>query len=160
MTVTERRYVLPAMGELRVTGRDEAHERGRLLHLQPQAEEGAEQPRADVFGTELLPGVAVHLPAGRLLWHFFTYWVLIGGCGAPLRSPGVLRHRPLTRQTPALSLTLTLTWRFCVSGRDGVVRTQWGPVSCLLLTVGWLELVIRPDANELRCSSWLSSASS
>ncbi|KAF8279671.1 hypothetical protein TcBrA4_0102630 [Trypanosoma cruzi] len=64
MTLMERRYVLPAMGELRVTAATRAHER-TVVTLQPQAEEGTEQPRADVFGTELLPGVAVQLPAGR-----------------------------------------------------------------------------------------------
>ncbi|RNF06258.1 mucin-associated surface protein (MASP) [Trypanosoma conorhini] len=64
MTLTERAYALPAMGELRVTAARGAHE-PTVVTLQPQAEEGADGPRADVFGTELLPGVAVRLPPGR-----------------------------------------------------------------------------------------------
>ncbi|ESL08533.1 hypothetical protein TRSC58_03762 [Trypanosoma rangeli SC58] len=64
MALADRTYVLPAMGELRVSAATSAHEPTTLM-LQPQVEEGADQPRADVFGTELLPGVAVHLPPGR-----------------------------------------------------------------------------------------------
>ncbi|RNC32766.1 hypothetical protein TcCL_Unassigned04600, partial [Trypanosoma cruzi] len=44
MTVTERRCVLPAMGELRVIAATRIHER-MVVTLEPQAEEeGAEQP--------------------------------------------------------------------------------------------------------------------
>ncbi|RNC59658.1 hypothetical protein TcCL_ESM02718, partial [Trypanosoma cruzi] len=53
-----------------------------------------------------------------------------------------------TRQSPALNLTWTLTWVFCVSGRDGVVKTRWGPchVCCQVLCCG--DKHIGPDANE------------
>ncbi|RNF23611.1 mucin-associated surface protein (MASP), partial [Trypanosoma cruzi] len=46
----------------------------------------------------------------------------------------------------------------CVSGRDGVVRTRWGPcpVSCQVLFCG--DKHIRSDANEGRCFSWMSTA--
>ncbi|ORC84799.1 putative mucin-associated surface protein (MASP) [Trypanosoma theileri] len=64
MTLQERQYTLPAMGELRLVASTAVHV-PTVVTLQPLAEDGGEQPRADVFGTELSPGVAVRLPAGR-----------------------------------------------------------------------------------------------
>lgn len=64
MSQVERVYTVPAMGELRLRPLAGIHE-ATVVTLQPQVEEGEEQPRAEVLGTELLPGVSMQLPAAR-----------------------------------------------------------------------------------------------
>ncbi|KAG8347514.1 N terminal beta sandwich domain [Trypanosoma vivax] len=64
MALLEREYSLPPMGELclLVTANSKTSTSVTLLK---QTEEGGEELRAEVFGTELETGVAIQLPPGR-----------------------------------------------------------------------------------------------
>ncbi|AAZ11002.1 hypothetical protein, conserved [Trypanosoma brucei brucei TREU927] len=61
----EREYALPPMGELCLATASSGG--AATVTLLAQVEDGGEEPRAEIFGTELSTGVVVHLPVARSL---------------------------------------------------------------------------------------------
>lgn len=91
MTALEREYTLPAFSELRVvTSSTAGHSTKVLLHRTQNAEgdEVTTATRAEIFGAELLPGIAVQLPLSRSLSVFTPT-----GCTLTITAPPSVLQR-------------------------------------------------------------------